>query len=233
MNPHISRRLLDRLRREEVTTTVSGTWPQLWLGNLQTAEFLTLGIDPAARGEKFVSTKADRLNADEPEVEPVVQEASNAFTDELHPWFQPHEEFLEGYGLSYSKGEAAHVDLIQERLIQPWSDWHGLNAEGADTLLRRDITFATWLIEAFPIKTVLCTSRMVLDNMLPQLGGRVIKQGSVDKFRWMIAEGVAAGRPIRVLGWNLPLTRVPEFDAAQRRALGKTLRKAVKEEFED
>lgn len=229
MTPATRQRFLDRLRKEEVTTTVTGTWPQLFLGKLVSAGVVTLGVDPASKGSKFLKEGANRSEATDQNLDALLAAAEGAFKEPVAPWFQDHQEVLEGMGLSYEAGDVAHLDLVQEKLIHPWADWHGLNASGANELLRRDISFLNWQLESFPMQTVVCTNRMVLDNMLPKVGGRVVEQGSIDKLRWMIAVGTAAGRTIALVGWNVNLSKMETWTRRHRNALGKRLKDALNE----
>ena len=90
MTPATRQRFLDRLRKEEVTTTVTGTWPQLFMGDLVSAGAVTLGVDPASKGNKFSKEDANRSEATDQDLDALLVAAEGAFKEPVAPSFQDH-----------------------------------------------------------------------------------------------------------------------------------------------
>jgi hypothetical protein len=100
----------------------------------------------------------------------------------IYRWFASLARVMDGFGEPYADGSAAHLDLVQEATTPIWSRLREVDDDAAMELLRRDIEFLSWQIEAFRLQAVICTSKMVLENVIAFTRARVVQQGSTVPF---------------------------------------------------
>jgi hypothetical protein len=142
-------------------------------------------------------------------------------TKPIYSWFRPLARVVEGLGASFADGSAAHLDLVQEATDPTWSR---LPKQDREDLVARDLSFLCWQIEAFDLRILVCTSATVLHRVLPLVSAATLSQGLVARVRWKIARGHANGRPVGIVGWNIPLARPTGLDVDGQRRFGAMLR---------
>jgi hypothetical protein len=243
MSPEITDRLASRLRWEPATRTVVGSLPVLFFGDLPGASVATIGINPSR--QEYLSPKGTELDGKERRFETLASlgaleraaitqrhvdqairtmRAYFACDKPVYHWFQPLARVLDGFGTSFTSGNAAHLDLVQEATDPVWSGLHASDSPAAKALLERDLAFLKWEVEAFPLHTLICTSAMVLQHVLPMVNAHIVKQGSMARLRWTVAVGRVGDRDVAVVGWNIPLKRPTGLDNHGQIALGALLR---------
>ncbi|MCC6425982.1 MAG: hypothetical protein IT435_04095 [Phycisphaerales bacterium] len=246
MNDGQRERLYERLRWPGVTGTVPGSLPVLFFGDLPNATVATIGINPsrqeyltpkgveldgpARRFETLRSLGAsDRASLSADQCDRAVATMRGYFGPQkpVYSWFRPLARVVDGFGASLQAGTCAHLDLVQEATDPVWSGLHGADPASAEAVLARDLQFLRWQVESFPLRAVICTSAAVLRNVMPLVGGQVVTQGELGRVRWLVARGHAAGRPLSIAGWNIPLVRPTGLDAAAQVGLGELLHSHV------
>ena len=138
----------------------------------------------------------------------------------VYRWFNGLGRVLEGFGASHANGTATHLDLVQEATSPVWS---GLGDKAQFELLQRDFPFLAWQIEAFQLRSVICTSKSVGEHVRRSLGVRVVEEGTLARIRWWAGAATVAGREVGFAGWNFPLARPTGLGAAGERQLGELL----------
>jgi hypothetical protein len=68
-------------------------------------------------------------------------------------WFGQFTILTDTMGFSYRSGRAVHLDLSQETTATRWRD---LGEMECRELLANDLPFLKWVLETFPLKTLLC-----------------------------------------------------------------------------
>lgn len=232
--------MIDRLRWPPVSSTVKGSLPVLFFGDLEHARVATIGLNPsrqeflspngkeldgpARRFETLASLRAeDRTSMTNTQCNQAIQTMRAYFgpTKPVYSWFRPLARVVEGLGASFVDGSAAHLDLVQEATDPTWSS---LPTQDRECLVARDLAFLRWQIEAFDLRVLVCTSATVLDRVLPLVNAATVSDGQVARVRWKVARGRANGRPVGVVGWNIPLARPTGLDVDGQRRLGALLR---------
>jgi len=235
--------MIDRLRWPPVPATVKGSLPVLFFGDLEHARVATIGLNPSRqeylspngkelegpvrRFETLASLRAtDRPSMTNAQCNQAIQTMSGYFgpTKPVYSWFQSLARVVEGLGASFVDGSAAHLDLVQEATDPTWSS---LPTPDREYLVARDLAFLRWKIEAFELRILVCTSATVLDRVLPLVGATTASNGLVGRVRWKVAHGRANGRPVGVVGWNIPLARPTGLDVDGQRRLGAMLREQL------
>jgi len=245
---NITARLHERLRRSLSRSTVAGSLPVLFFGDLFTATAATIGINPSFReyldrsgheldgaSRRFETLTslgaADRLSLTDEQCQRAVGTMRRYF-DLGRPvyddWFGPIGFVLRGMALRYETGAVAHLDLVQEATRQTWSDFAKAAPEQAAALLRDDEVFFRWQLETFPLRLVVCNGRTALEATRRVLGAPIERSGQFERVTWSVGSGSAGGRAVRVAGWNLALARAGLLPHEQIR-LGQKLAAALVE----
>ncbi len=221
-------------------STVKGSLPVLFFGDLARARVATIGLNPSRqeylspsgkelegpvrRFETLGSLRAgERASLTTAQCGKAIQTMRAYFgpTKPVYSWFRPLARVVEGLGASFADGSAAHLDLVQEATDPTWSS---LPKQDREDLVVRDLAFLRWQIEAFDLSILVCTSATVLGRVLPPVGAVTVSDGQVARVRWKVARGRANGRPVVVVGWNVPLARPTGLDVDGQRQLGAMLR---------
>ena len=223
--------------------TVVGSLPILFFGDLPKATVATIGINPS-RGA-FLSSTGSELTGAKRRFETLASlgvqtreailsshadQAIRAMREyfapnkPIHPWFKPLTNMLGGFGATYESASVVHLDLIQEATDPTWSALDAMNPHAARALLTRDLPFLKWQIEAFSLQTLICTSKMVTQNVLAMLDAQIVREGVIANLRWLVAVGRAGGRDIDIAGWNRPLARATGLKKKDVIVLGAFLR---------
>jgi len=229
-------RLNNRLRRPARASSVPGSTPVLFFGDLFTARIATVGLNPsdqefldrrgallagdARRFETLESLSARRReDLTEAQCAQAVQTMREYFLEgkPIYGWFRGLSRVCEGFGASLERGEAAHLDLVQEATSRKWRD---LPPGERSALLDADLPFLQWEIEAFPIETVICTSRTVGDHVCRLLNVEVAHEGTLKRVRWWLGHAEIGGRSVVCCGWNFPLSQPTGLGAEGEREMG-------------
>src|SRR5207253_3443559 len=64
-------------------------------------------------------------------------------------WFRAPERVVAGLGFSYARGDAVHLNIVQETTTPVWSPLLQQAPEAVQALLAADLPFLLWQIEAF------------------------------------------------------------------------------------
>jgi hypothetical protein len=145
-----------------------------------------------------------------------------------YSWFAGYSRVMDGMGVSYARGTATHLDLVQESTDPVWRDLRANDPNQAAALLRADLPFLAWQIERFRLAAIVCTSSTVARALSESLGAVVAKDGTTGKRRWAVATARVAGRVIGLASWDRPLAQAPGLTREEQHALGVTVVKALR-----
>jgi len=243
-NDEIEARLHDRLRLPESASTVPGSLPVLFFGDLPMAKVATVSLNPSKR--EYQSAKGEELGGLERRFETLGSlgardrsgleswqcnraiSTMRGYFDPGRPvysWFNGLSRVLDGMGVPYWRRQAAHLDLVQEATDPTWSQLSAERPEEARALLAEDRGFLRWQIETFPLQVLVCNGRSTFDAVSGLLGAEVVSSDKVARLTWSVAVGQARGRDVGVLGWNLPLARPTGLTSGGQVELGRLFRK--------
>jgi len=235
-------RLFDRLRREPLLSSVAGSLPVLFFGDLFTASVATVGLNPSRleyldkhgneltgsyrRFETLTSLGVrDRASLSDVQCRHAIDRMRNYFHPDspTYSWFRALDRVTQSMGYCYDRGEVAHLDLSQEATDPTWSRLRKEQPSDFDLLQALDLPFLKWQIEAFPLQTVVCNGKTVFEHVLKLIGGRRDKSGTIKRLTWHSAKADIDARRICIVGWNLPLARPTGLGKAGEHELGKLL----------
>jgi len=247
MNPDIRSALHQRLRRAPSSATVPGSLPVLFFGDLFSARVATVGINPS--WQEYLERDGQELTGTRRRFETLISlgaPSRSALTDEqadraiqtmrgyfrpggnVYSWFAGYARVMDGMGVSYVHGTAAHLDLVQESTDPVWGDLRKGDPTQATALLHVDVPFLKWQIARFPLAAIVCTSSTVARALSESLGAVVAKDGTTGKRRWAVATARVAGRVIGLASWDRPLAQAPGLTREEQHALGVTVVKALR-----
>lgn len=216
----------DRLRRPPTPSTVEGALPILFFGDSVTAKFATLGLNPSDQeyldrfgvelegsdrrfetlGSLGARTRTDLTTA---QCEAALNTMRRYFDPEkpVYRWFRPLERVLRGLGVSYTKGQVVHLDLVQESTDPTWSALRDQAPDEWEGLRRADLPFLKSQLSHLNPLAILCngkTPSAELEDLWPIQDRRC---GVSERLKWFVGRIELNGLEIKVAGWNLPLTR--------------------------
>jgi len=231
-----------RLRRDPSRSSVPGSLPVLFFGDLFTAQAVTVGLNPsdreflnaqkhelegeARRFETLASLNAqDRSTLTDKQCALAVQTMRTYFQPgkPVYSWFRPLDRVMESMGFRYQVGEAAHLDLAQEATDPTWSALAKASPSEFAALRAQDLPFLQWQLAITPLALIVCNGRTVFDTVRALIGGQVLATGQMEKLTWYIGSASIAGRITGLAGWNLPLARPTGLDAKGQTELGHIL----------
>lgn len=240
---------LARLRRPPSESSVPGSLPVLFFGDLPTAKAASVGLNPSKQeyldpqGQELTGSNRrfetlgslnsrDRASLTEEQCDRAVETMRAYFCPgkPIYGWFRPLARVMESMGYSYPEGEAAHLDLVQEATDPTWSRMNAERPGEAKALLKADLPFLAWQIEAFPLQVIVCNGRTVFDTVSRLLGAELRATRALARITWYASWARAGGREIGVLGWNLPLVRATGLGAEGERELGRLLASQLERE---
>lgn len=238
--------LYQRLRRPPCPHSVAGSLPVLFFGDVFTAQIATIGINPS--DQEYLDPNGHELDGDARRFETLTSlgaTARSSLTDAqcatalrrmrsyfvrrqtVFRWFRPLERVLAGMRHSYASGYVAHLDLVQEATQPAWGALARAHRGEAADLLAADAPFLRWQLTTFPLRAVICNGMTALRHVYGMLDQPVAVenafQGQFARLRWYAVHGRIGGRPIAVVGWNIPLTRPTGLRAEDQQALGRAL----------
>ncbi len=236
--------LYSRLRNAPSPSTVPGTLPVLFFGDLLSAEVASVGLNPSdqeylSKGGMMLVGPAQRfatlalLGADDRASldDDQCAKAIEWMRDYYEPgkpvygsWFNALSRVIEGFGASLRDRTASHLDLVQEATSPVWSD---LDAAERENLLHQDLPFLEWEIRAFPLRFIICTGKTVSVHVRRQLNVEVEEEGTMARIKWWVGHGEVEGRQVGFGGWNYPLARATGLGRDGERALGELLAKRL------
>jgi hypothetical protein len=235
--------LIDRIRRCGSTSSVQGSLPVLFFGDLPNARVATIGINPShqeyldkSRNEltgakrRFETLASlcgmDLATLSNDQCRRVIARMCGYFNPDrpVYSWFRGYERVMNGLGISYVEGSAAHLDLVQEATDPAWRD---LNDPERAALLAADQPFLRWQIQTYPLSVVICTSSLVRRTVCDMLDARPARSGRACKRSWSIAQARISTRTVAVIGWDRPLAQAPGLTREEQTALGRTLREEL------
>jgi hypothetical protein len=237
----------DRLRRSPSRSSVPGSLPVLFFGDLFNAKIATVGINPSFReyldrqGSELTGTcrrfetlsslgAVDRASLTDSQCFRAVATMRSYFQPDkpVYDWFQPLQFVLRAMDLRYEFGELAHLDLVQEATRPTWSDLMKEEPLEPASPLRSDEAFLRWQLEAFPLRCIVCNGRTPLDAVQRLLGASVQRTGNLERVKWSLGVSTLRGRTVYVTGWNLPLAW-SGVNSQEHIQLGLALTAALKE----
>lgn len=239
-------RLQERLRLPASPSTVPRSLPVLFFGDLLSARVATVGLNPSRReytdrhlreleGPKRRFETLASLGADDRASLSKAQcgkaiDTMRGYFDEGKPaysWFTPMGHVLAGLGVSYTRREACHLDLVQESTDPTWSRLAAERPHEARALLAQDLPFLQWEMAAFPLDVIVCNGRSVVDTLIAETQAQVVAYEKPSRFAWTVAIVDLDGRRIGIVGWNIPLTRPTGLTSQGLVELGETLRSCL------
>jgi hypothetical protein len=233
-------KLYERLRRSPSPSSVPGTLPVLFFGDLFRADIASVGLNPsdqeyltkagvllAGPSQRFAtihSLRADNRSSLSDEQCAEAVQWMRKYYDPGKPvfsaWFNSVARVVEGFGASFRAGSSAHLDIVQESTRPVWSELDGVERE---KLLKQDLPFLEWEIRAFPLRAVICNGKTVSVQLQRQLGVSVKEEGTMARIKWWVGFADLDGRRVGFGGWNLPLARPTGLGREGETALGKLL----------
>jgi hypothetical protein len=240
-------KLQDRLRAAPSQSSVPGSLPVLFFGDLFSARLGTIGLNPSR--QEFLSPKGVELDGPLRRFETLgslgacsratlstelCERAIRRMREYFAPgkpvysWFASLGRVVEGMGASFESGTAAHLDLVQEATDPVWSQLRGVGRDEAVSLLASDLPFLKWQIETYPLDAVVCTSARVLREVTKIMAARPIDRGTLARVRWEVWLAETGRGTIGIAGWNIPLARPTGLDKAGHRELGALLAKRLR-----
>lgn len=240
MDQSVRERLHARLRRAPSRSTVPGSMPVLFFGDLPSARIATVGINPSrreytdSRGQELVgplrrfetlaslgAPNRAMLTPNQCDRAIATMRAYFRPGGPTYSWFASLTRVARGMGLEYAAGEVAHLDLVQEATDPTWSKLAATASAEAEALRMADADFLQWQLEAFPLQALVCNGRTVLDEVLRLTRAETMAAGRIARLTWRVALGTTGGRALAVVGWNIPLARPTGLTAAGQLALGE------------
>jgi len=231
--------LYSRLRRPPSPSTVPGTLPVLFFGDLPSAEVASVGLSPsdqeylsksgtmlAGPAQRFATLESlggeDRVSLSDDQCAEAVEAMRNYYepSKPVYGWFNALSRVLEGFGASFGDRTAVHLDLVQESTSPVWSE---LGAAEREALLLQDLPFLEWEIRAFPPRAVICAGKTVSVNVRRQLDVEVEEEGTMARIKWWVGHADVDGRRVGFGGWNYPLARATGLGREGEKALGQLL----------
>jgi len=235
-----------RLRKAPSRSSVPGSLPVLFFGELPAASIATVGLNPSKqeyidplgrqlegprrRFETLESLEAaSRESITDHQIDRAIRTMRSYFRPgkPVYSWFSHLDRVLKPLGVSYSAGSAAHLDLVQEATNPTWSELSKQQPLEARDLLRSDLPFLQWEIETFPLKLVICNGTTAFDNVVRLLEGNVIKSGKLERVTWWVAKASIGSRGLDIAGWNIPLARPTGLGLTGEVELGELIGQAV------
>lgn len=229
--------LSERLRREPGTFTVPRSTPVLFFGDLFTARVATVGLNPSDRefldrnGEQLAGPlrrfetldslgSTNRTSLTDAQCDQAITTMRGYFGDgkPIYGWFRALARVTDGLGFDFTRGEVAHLDLVQEATKPTWS---GLPPEEQTRLLDADLPFLRWQITSFPLELVVCTGKTVSNHVCSGFGVEITEQGELARVKWWLGHAQLDGREVGFCGWNLPLARPTGLGVEGERHLGR------------
>lgn len=238
-SPEIAGPLYERLRRQASPSSVPGSLPVLFFGDLLSSRVATVGLNPSPH--EFTDRQGRELDGAQRRFETLSSlgaESRADLSDEqcnwaidtmrgyidagrpAYSWFNSLGRVLAGMGVSYALRQACHLDLVQESTDPTWSRLSAGRPEEAGALLRQDLPFLHWEIASFPIDIVICNGRSVLDTVIAELGASVTAYEKPSRFAWTVAIADMDTRRVGVAGWNIPLARPTGMTSQDQVELG-------------
>lgn len=240
IDPRVQGVLRERLRRAPGPSTVPGSLPILFFGDLFTARIATVGLNPSDR--EFLDRDGRELDGPARRFETLASlgaASRGCLSDEkseraiatmrayyrpgkpVYGWFRSLDRVTRGMGFTYECGDVAHLDLVQEATHPTWSR---LNSLEVRQLRAADEPFLNWQLATFPLEMVVCNGRTVFDGVRRLTDACVVETGTFARLTWSVALADMPKRePLIVVGWNIPLARPTGLNRDGHVSLGQML----------
>lgn len=242
LEPSRQATLYQRLRRPATQSTVLGSLPVLFFGDLLTARIATLGLNPsdqeylsrtgveldgaARRFETLGSLDAkDRGSLTDEQCDRAIQRMRGYFQAKgtVYAWFRSLDRVCRGIGYSYESGEVAHLDIVQEATRPTWSALARTRPDEHQALREADLPFLLWEVENFPLQAIVCNGRTPFDTLGTALGVTVVETGTLERLRWWVGRAAVRDRSAAIAGWNIPLSQATGLTTLGHHELGVIL----------
>ncbi len=232
-----------RLRRPPSQSSVPGSLPVLFFGDLLTARVATIGLNTSP--QEYLDRQGNELTGSQRRFETLgslgapdrlsltADQCDRAITTMrayYHPgkpvysWFRSLDRVTKGMGFRYDLGEVAHLDLVQEATQPAWSQ---LEPGERAQLRAADEPFLRWQLETFPLEVVVCNGRSVFDGVQALTNARLVESGRLARVTWSVAVAEMPGRVLGMVGWNIPLARPAGLNREGHEELGRLLSSAI------
>lgn len=237
-----------RLRRPPRRSSVPASLPVLFFGDLPNARVATVGLNPSH--QEYLDRHGNELNGPQRRFETLnsleaTDRPSLSFEHceraiatmrayyqpgkPVYSWFRSLDRVTRGMGASYSLGEVAHLDLVQEATQPTWSK---LELDERDRMLAADEPFLQWQLSTFLLDAVVCNGRTVFERVQRLIRARIVASGMLARVTWHVAVTDLPGRRMGVVGWNIPLARPTGLDSNAHLELGHLLSRRLRYELE-
>ncbi len=237
--------LYGRLRSSQSPSTVPRSLPVLFFGDILRARAATVGLNPS--WIEYLNRDGSELRGSKRRLETLTSlgaASRAALTDEhcdraihrmldyfsLNPYsdyFDRLNRVASGMGLGYLEGTLAHLDLVQEATPLAWSRLKKKAPEEAEELLGRDLGFLKDQLRLFPLKTVLCNGKTVLEEVKSIVRGTVRPAFELKRITAYAGAGEIGARPVTIVGWNRPLHTATGLTSDEEVELGRRLRNSL------
>lgn len=243
----IQQSLYTRLRRPASPSTVHGSLPVLFFGDLITAHIATVGLNPST--SEYLGKQGEELDGPKRRFETLTSleaAARSELTDDQcrrtidtmrgyfdlgkpsYSWFASLSRVTQGLGSQYGGREVAHLDLVQEATDHKWSQLNQAHPAEARTLLGTDLDFLKWEIQTFPLKVIVCNGRTPLDHVINLTQAEVISVEPMARIKMTVALSTTSSTPQAIVGWNLPLAQPTGLTSSAQFEMGDYFRERVR-----
>jgi uracil-DNA glycosylase len=238
--------LAARLRKAASRSSVPGSLPVLFFGDLPAARIATVGLNPSK--QEYLDQSGGQLQGSRRRFETLtsvgaasretlsdhqIDRALRTMRSYFHPgmpvysWFSHLDRVLKPLGASYGTGSAAHLDLVQEATNPTWSQLVKEQPLEAEALLQSDLPFLQWEIESFGLSLLVCNGTTAFNNVVRLLKGEVFETGKLKRITWWVAAASIGPRILRISGWNIPLVRATGLGTSGELQLGELIGQAA------
>ena len=243
-----------RIRRCPSASSVPGSLPVLFFRDIFAATFATVGLNPSYReycdsaGRELTGSKRrfetlaslgahNRRSLTQEQCDQAIERMRGYFGPDrpVYQWFGSLSRVVCGMGMSYQKGEAVHLDLVQEATDPTWSQLKKTLPQEHESLLAADLPFLQWQLTSFPFKAVVCSGRTAYERTRELLGSSTCKTyvlchvnrtGKTPRVTCWVGIARRGGCKIGVVGWDKTLAYAG-LDVEGQIELGRILRREI------
>ena len=222
-----------RLRRPPSPSSLRGSVPVLFFGDIQSARVATVALNPGP-DQRFLQNLSSLSAPNRHEL--TTQQCDRAIASMreyfglghvLLTYFRGLDRVTKELGASYAQGGVVHLDIVQEATDPQWSD-RTFPETDKQELLRVGRRFFRWQLQSFLIQLILCNGKTVsreVKNLLWDV--KEWDHGKLNRVEWYCGttklrerEG---WRELGLAGWNLPLDKPTGLGHRGEEALGKLI----------
>lgn len=240
------REFYQRIRRKPSDSSVPGSLPVLFFGDIFAATIATVGLNPSRQeycdsdGRELTGSERrfetltslgvyNRCDLTQPQCDQAIERMQGYFGPDrpVYQWFNSLSRVMYGMGMGYQKGEVVHLDLVQEATDPTWSQLKKTSPQEHESLLAADLPFLEWQLTSFPLKAVVCNGRTAYERTRQLLGASICGRGTSERVDWYVGTARQRHGQIALVGWNIPLVRPTGLGSEGEVKLGRILRREI------